>query len=182
MTWYLNIQRMNDKNTQHLRGLFSFLRMQCSAEELEDEFVGKKTIPTKGISFSLPPSVKNQCSCNPVLIQWALFSTSSVKAVAPMTHDICITLPGSKPTVKMVWVNEKVGAGWKKLWTSADWKWVQVRFILGTHLQPNAHCVCKGLRVSGRLFTELLRRAEFCKAAFQSIKARYLHVLKSKRL
>lgn len=42
MTWYLNIQRMNDKNTQHLRGLFSFLRMQCSAEELEDEFVEKK--------------------------------------------------------------------------------------------------------------------------------------------
>lgn len=101
------------------------LKMRLQREE-EKYFILAVPACAKTIVPVAPPTPLSS-----VLIQWALFSTS----VAPMTHDICITLPGSKPTVGM-----GVGGsgGWPKLWTSASWKRVQVRFSLDTHLQPPA--------------------------------------------
>lgn len=64
----------------------------------------KKQFPVKALYSGCPRLWKTIVAAAPVLTQWPLSSTSSVGAVAPMTPDICVTLPGSEPTVEVVWV------------------------------------------------------------------------------
>ena len=103
-----------------------------------------------------------------VLLQRALSATmlagqtlaSSTGAISPVTPDICITLPGSQPTVEMIGVNERerVRAP-DKSWTSVGMKKAQVKSYLDMYLQPMVgHDVWKGLvRVPGHhLSIELL--------------------------
>ena len=115
---------MTDKNTFYsiTQDFIPFLGHNVLQRSFEDEFASaiKNNSHCRHL-FSLPPSV--DCSCRPRLHTMGVFSTSSVRAVAPTMHDICITLPGSKPTVKMVWVNERAG-GWTASECRSDLTWM----------------------------------------------------------
>ncbi len=109
--------------------------------------------------FILPwVSVSRQRAFSATMFSGQVFA-HYMRSVGPMTHDICITLPGSQLTVKKIGVNERMWvSALDKSWTSVGVKKAQVTSYLDMHLQPMVgHNVWKGLlKVPLRLSIELL--------------------------
>lgn len=106
-----------EHTSEDLRGLFP-PSWTCSRTLKMSWGGGKpKKIPVMAL-YSSSPHLKSHCPHSPrPHTMDALFGQcsqpSSVRAAGPMMHDICITLTGSQPTVKMV--NE--GGEGADLWT-----------------------------------------------------------------
>lgn len=143
---------------QHHRGLYVFLRIQCSCRRTlrMSLQVEEKTIPSKGILFLLPPSVKNHCSCSPR--PHTMGTLFDLPCESRRSHDAwhLYNITGAKAQGQDGVGEWKRGRPYKTLnfsWLEASAGQIQPGYA------PSAkrpHRVCKGLRVSGRLFTELL--------------------------